>query len=263
QKYFNHYFFIFSLIYYIFADYIFKIFKEMKKILLLGAMALFGFANAQVNYGFKAGYNLSNLSVQSPISSAKLLLGNKSGFNVGAFVEYGLGNNLSLQGELAYSNVGGRLKYDNNLNAAESAQLAETLEIDLESFSQVKDAKAVVSLGQISVPVSLKYQLNEKVALLGGFSVNFKAGLKTKLEASGKDIKTDLEKQAKVNFDEVAKKELASTNFGLHLGGEYNINNNIFVDARYNFGLSSLNKNYTDFAKLRQRYLQIGLGYKF
>lgn len=235
----------------------------MKKILLLSVVSLLGFANAQVNYGFKAGYNLSNLSAQTAVSSVKVLLGNKSGFNVGAFIEYGLGNNLSLQGEVAYSNVGGRVKLDNNLSTAEFSQLSKLLSIDAESLPQEKEGKAVISLGQISVPVSLKYQLNEKVALLGGFSVNFKAGVKTKLELGGKDIKSNLEKEQKANFDEIAKKELASANFGAHLGGEYNINNNIFVDARYNFGLSSLNKNYTDFINLKQRYLQVGLGYKF
>ncbi|MBT0549624.1 porin family protein [Riemerella anatipestifer] len=229
----------------------------MKKILLAGAIALFGGLNAQVKYGLKAGYNLSNVSLSTPATSVKILLGNKSGFNAGGFVEYGFGNNLSLQGEVLYSNVGAKLTADvNKIKSAEGLLDADFSELE------TKKASATISMHQVSVPVSLKYSF-DKFSILGGFSVNFNAGVSTKIEADGTDIKKEMEAENEINLDNTIKSELASANFGLHLGAEYMFTKNMFVDARYNCGVSSLNKNYTDFAKLRQRYFQIGLGYKF
>ncbi|MDY3529382.1 porin family protein [Riemerella anatipestifer] len=234
----------------------------MKKVLLAGAIALFGGLNAQVKYGLKAGYNLSNVSLSTPATSVKILLGNKSGFNAGGFVEYGFGKNLSLQGEVLYSNVGAKLTVD--VNKIKTAQVGELLDADFSSadIAKVKKASATISMNQIVVPVSLKYSF-DKFSVLGGVSVNFNAGVSTKIEVDGKDVKKTVEANGEINLDNTIKSELASTNFGLHLGAEYMFNKNIFVDARYNCGVSSLNKNYTDFAKLRQRYFQIGLGYKF
>lgn len=225
----------------------------MKKIFLVGALALFSGMNAQVKYGVKAGYNLSNISAKSTASSVRFLLGNKSGFNVGGFVEYGLGNNLSLQGEVLYSNVGAKLTVDTDkLNEEQLRNLPEIGELDF------KKANATLSLSQISVPVSLKYTF-DKFSVLGGCTINFKAGAKTKLELDGKSVDTNED----VDIDETIKSQLSSANFGLHLGGEYMFNDNVFVDARYNFGASSLNKNFTDYVNLKQRYFQMSIGYKF
>ncbi|MDY3516188.1 porin family protein [Riemerella anatipestifer] len=207
--------------------------------------------NAQVKYGLKAGYNLSNVSLGTPATSVKVLLGNKSGFNAGGFVEYGFGKNLSLQGEVLYSNVGAKLTAD--VNKIKSAE--DLLDAGFSGLN-VKKASATISMHQVSVPVSLKYSF-DKFSILGGFSVNFNAGVSTKIEADGTDIKKEMEAENEINLDNT------SANFGLHLGAEYMFTKNMFVDARYNCGVSSLNKNYTDFAKLRQRYFQIGLGYKF
>ncbi|WKS94751.1 porin family protein [Riemerella columbina] len=230
----------------------------MRKTLLLGALALFGAANAQVKYGVKAGYNLSNVSAKAAVSSAKVLLGNKSGFSAGAFVEYGLGNNLSLQGEVLYTNVGAKATVDPSKISKQ--QLTE-FGIDPDAI-ELNKAEATLSLNQISVPVSLKYTFNQ-FSLLGGFDVNFKAGVSTKIKADGQDVKSELEQDAGFKLDDAIKNELAGANFGLHLGGEYMFNNNIFVDARYNFGISSLNKNYTDYVSAKQRYFQVSVGYKF
>ncbi|MRM82418.1 porin family protein [Riemerella anatipestifer] len=234
----------------------------MKKVLLAGAIALFGGLNAQVKYGLKAGYNLSNVSLSTPATSVKILLGNKSGFNAGGFVEYGFGKNLSLQGEVLYSNVGAKLTVD--INKIKTAQVGELLDADFSSadIAKVKKASATISMNQIAVPVSLKYSF-DKFSVLGGFSVNFNAGVSTKIEADGADVKKTIEADSEIKLDDTIKSELAATNFGLHLGAEYMFTKNVFIDARYNCGVSSLNKNYTDFAKLRQRYFQIGLGYKF
>lgn len=231
----------------------------MKKVLLVSALALFGAVNAQVKYGLKAGYNLSNVGVSSSATSVKAFLGSKSGFNAGAFVEAGLGNNFSLQGEVLYSNVGTKLKVEQDGSAVDLSKVAD---LDISDFGFTK-ANATLSMSQIAVPVSLKYRFGDKFSVLGGASMNFQAGVKTKVEVDGNDVKPYLERELGAKLDDVVKDQLSTINFGLHLGAEYQINNNVFVDARYNFGISNLNRDFSDYVKVKQRYLQLGLGYKF
>ncbi len=229
----------------------------MKKFLLMGALALFGMSNAQLKYGVKAGYNASNLAISTPATSVQVLLGTKSGFHAGGFVEYGLGNGFALQGEVLYNNLGGVLKVDVNKLPAMA-----TSELDLTGLPG-KEGKTSININQISVPVSAKYTFNNKFSVLGGVGINFLTGVKTKVEVDGNDVKGTLESSEGINIDSELKKQIASTNIGLHIGAEYSFAENFFLDARYNFGVSSLNKNFTDLAKLKQRYFQVGVGYKF
>lgn len=236
----------------------------MKKILLMAAFAFFGLSNAQVKYGVKAGYNLSNLAVNTPASSVKILLGNKAGFHAGGFVEYGLNEKFALQGEVLYANLGGKLKAD----ASKIPSYADVEMTDVfgdAGVANAKKASATININQISVPISAKYSFDNKVSVLGGFSVNFLTGVSTKAEIEGKDVKASFQNEmlGNTNIDSEIKKQISSTNFGLHIGAEYSISQNVFVDARYNFGLSALNKNFTDLATLKQRYFQLGVGYKF
>ena len=230
----------------------------------MAAFAFFGMTNAQVKYGVKAGYNLSNLAASSPASSAQILLGNKSGFNAGAFVEYNFNEKFALQGEVLYNNLGGKAKADaSKIPSYAEFNLADVF--DDAEIASTKKASATININQISVPLSAKYTFDNKVSLLGGFSVNFLTGVSTKAEIDGKDVKSSFQNEVlgNTNIDSELKKQISSTNFGLHIGAEYSISENVFVDARYNFGVSSLNKNFTDLATLKQRYFQFGVGYKF
>lgn len=233
----------------------------MRKFLLVGALALFGAINAQVKYGVKAGYNISNLSVSSPVSSVQVLLGNKSGYHIGGFVEYGLQNNFAIKGEVLYNNLGATAEVDKS-KLSSLVDLENNFGITKEDLDGFDKGEARIAFNQISIPISAKYSF-DKFSVLGGFDVNFLVGVKTKATVNGRDVKSEIESDTGVNIDSEVKKQLSSTNFGLHIGGEYTFTDNFFVDARYNFGISSLNKNFTDFVKLKQRYFQVGVGYKF
>ena len=124
----------------------------MKKFLLIGAISIFGMASAQFKYGVKAGYNLSNISVSSPAISAQALLGNRSGFYVGGVAEYGFGNNLSIQGEVLYNNLGARV----NADFSKIPNAYNNLLVDFD-LNGVNKAKGNITLHEISVPFSLKY----------------------------------------------------------------------------------------------------------
>lgn len=231
----------------------------MKKLFVASALALFGAVHAQVNYGVKAGYNLSNVAVSSPVSSAKVLLGNKSGYSVGGFVEYGIGSGFSLQGEVLYSNLGAKATVDSN----KLPSTAENYGIDFNMPEGVKKAEINFSVNQITVPLSAKYTFNDKFGVLGGVGINFVTGRKLSLKADGNDVTKFFEQNGNIVLNDELKKQISSTNFTLHVGADYRITQNVFVDVRYNFGISSLNQNFTDFVSAKQRYFQFGVGYKF
>lgn len=232
----------------------------MKKSLLIGAIALSGALSAQVNFGVKAGYNLSNLSVTSPATSIQVLMGNKSGFNAGAVVEYGFGNNLSLQGEVAYNLLGGSATID--VSKLPNNVAGKPIEDFISDIKDIKKVEVGLSLHQISVPISLKYKFNN-FAVLGGANLNFIVGSNLKAKNNGTDVKHLMEKDMDTSIDTIISENLSTANLGLHIGAEYTFSNNIFLDTKYNFGLTSLNKNFTDLANLKQRYFQLGVGYKF
>lgn len=229
----------------------------MKKFLLIGAMSIFGMTSAQFKYGVKAGYNLSNISVSSPAISAQALLGNRSGFYVGGVAEYGFGNNLSIQGEVLYNNLGARV----NADFSKIPNTYNNLLVDFD-LNGANKGKGNITLHEISVPFSLKYSF-DKFSVLGGFNLNFITGIKTKAEVDGVDVKAIFEREEGINIDSFAKNYLATVDFGLHVGAEYTFSNRIFIDGKYNFGLSSLNKNFNDLVTAKQRFFQLGVGYKF
>jgi Outer membrane protein beta-barrel domain len=77
----------------------------MQKILLLiCTFFITALAGAQIQFGAKAGLNLSNLSV-SP-SSSLISYNNKAHFNAGLLVLAPVSGNFKLQGELLYSGQG-------------------------------------------------------------------------------------------------------------------------------------------------------------
>ena len=128
----------------------------MKKFLLIGAISIFGIASAQFKYGVKVGYNLSNISVSSPAISAQALLGNRSGFYVGGIAEYGFGNNLSIQGEVLYNNLGARV----NADFSKIPNAYNDLLVDFD-LNGVNKAKGNITLHEISVPFCLKYSFDK------------------------------------------------------------------------------------------------------
>ncbi|MDO5104551.1 porin family protein [Capnocytophaga sp.] len=219
-------------------------------------------AKAQFRYGAKAGYELSNLSISSPASSVKILLGNKSGFYAGGLVEYGFGNNFSIQAEVLYVNLGGKL-------TADVSKLPKTFnneQLGEEFLTSVIDGKAVVTLHQLAIPIFAKYGF-DKFSVNGGFDINVSLGVSASMEGivEGKkrNLIEEIERENQLKINDEANKQLSSATFGLHIGAEYAFTDNFFAEVRYNWGLSSLNKNFTDFINLKQRHLQIGVGYKF
>ena len=218
----------------------------MKRIFITVAVAtaaLFS-ANAQeLKFGAKAGVNFSTLSVADQKETyggreiiTKINTGYRTGFHVGAFVEYGVSDNLFVEGGLAYNNLG------STVESAEASVNGQTI-----GKREFKDTS--FTLNTINVPLWVKYDISgfrPKVGLDLGYLLNVKA--KNENTTTTYD---DLEKR----FD-----------LGLGLGAEYNLPMGLFFDATFNLGLLNLasKEDSEDSSfEVKNRVFQIGVGYKF
>ena len=130
----------------------------MKKLFLVGALALFGAMNAQVKYGAKAGLNIATLN--GDVEGAKSLVG----FHVGGFAQIPLAAKFTFQPEVVYSAQGA--KEDGG------------------------DGK--INLGYINVPLMFKYAIAEKFNVEAGPQIGFLVSAKEKYNGNSDDIKDQL-----------------------------------------------------------------------
>ena len=79
----------------------------MKKIVLFLIIVAFGNLSAQNSFGVKAGYTLSNMKWQVS-GFDDYNFDSKSSFYVGGLAEHRFSDKLSLQGELLYTELGGK-----------------------------------------------------------------------------------------------------------------------------------------------------------
>lgn len=244
----------------------------MKKKLLFFT-ALFSFvaiSNAQeLNYGLKIGGNLSNLNGNYPDNPDEYTtIDNKSklGFHIGGFVEYKINDKFSIQPELLFSTQGNKL------------------EIVEEFYDSYYDETEKVSLTQnskfayLNLPIIFKYQIVDNLSIEFGPQVGFLASAKADLEykdynypSDNENITIDLLKDGTYEFlgeTIQVKKGMNRIDFGLNLGASYDFTENIFVQGRYYYGLTKVDKNSTnalDYSSwnLKNSVFQISLGYRF
>lgn len=101
-----------------------------------------------------------------------------------------------------------------------------------------------VNLNYINIPVMAKYFVTEEISIQAGPQL----GILMSATSDGTDIKDSLN----------------STDFGLNIGGGYNIGENMMLDLRYNLGFSELLKDKPSGADPEKNaVLQISFGYKF
>lgn len=216
----------------------------MKKLLLIAAVGLVGTTalNAQeTRFGVKAGYSLSTIKVDEAQDDLEARSTDPSHtFYIGGLVEHKFSDTFGLQGELLYSPLGGKEDYN-----VSDGQLY---------FRE----KSKLTFGTLIIPVSAKYFITENlsVGLGASFGLILSAKQKTVIDAGigipGLEIAGD---------DEVdIKDEVNTLNIAPFLGVEYMLDNGLFFDARYNYGVSDLSKGD---GKVTNSFLQVGVGFKF
>lgn len=127
----------------------------MKKIILIGAVALFGTMNAQTRFGLKAGGNLSSVS---NLDDSKA----KFGFYAGAFANIPIAETFSIQPEVLYSGKG----------------------VGYDGAGDVK-----MNLDYISVPVFFQYKATPQFYLEAGPEFSFLVSAKVKADGDSADFR--------------------------------------------------------------------------
>jgi len=187
----------------------------MKKLVLtLVVIAFATGAFAQLSGGLKAGANFSNMKYK--LDDEKETGDMKVGFQVGGYLVATLSDNIALQPELYFSSMGS------------------------------KEDDASLNLGYISVPVLLRYNINEQFHVHLGPQVGFLLSAKAKLDGESEDIKDAF---GGIDFG-------GAVGFGADFGA-------INANLRYYQGFSDIGDEETfGDVKITNSAIQLSVGYR-
>lgn len=241
--------------------------KTSLTLFLLCIISSISFAQ-EINYGFKLGGNLSNLVGDYPEdTNPEISSDNKSklGVNVGVFLEYEINDDFSFQPELLLSTQGN------------TYEVVEKYFGDLTNQMEKTTITQNTKLTYINLPFLVKYHLNEKFDIEFGPQVGYLISAKADFDYKDANFPEDNESLTvdllndgtynffgqTVNFQEGVNR----FDFGLNFGGAYAISETLFVQARYYYGLSTIDDSSTnnqDFSSwnLKNSVFQLSVGYR-
>ncbi len=204
----------------------------MKKVILSAiAVFAFGLANAQgVEFGVKGGLNVANTNqtITSGITKNPIL-----GVNVGFFADVKITPKFSVQPEILFSMQGTEL-------SASGGGFKTT---------------GTSTINYINIPVMAKFFVAPKLSLQVGPQAGFVVAATDKLV-------TNVPGFASYNND--AKSDYNSVDFGLNFGVGFDISKKILIDLRYNLGLTAINKNpISGQSDIKNNVFSLNVGYKF
>ena len=186
---------------------------------------------AQIHIGVKAGLNISDIVVDEP-NEDPTNFDTKTGFVVGAYLNYQFNKLFAVQPEVYYSTKGAELKDEYN---------------DL-----------TLSLSYIEIPLLIQFTVplqssSVKPNIFAGPAIGFNMSSKVEYRDNGQTTEED------------GKENTESTEFSLVFGGGIGFllgRNEIGFDVRYVLGLSNLAKNSGD-ATIKNTAINFNLYYGF
>ena len=185
--------------------------------ILLVALLMASNTQAQITFGARVGFNLTNLYQKDEQGDMKGLDW-KPGFQIGAVVDYPLLNDLSIQPGILFATQGAKT----------------------ETKVSGHKAKATINLHYIQVPINLqyKYDLNYiKLFAQAGPYIGYGIGGKLKTEIS--EGKTSVSNSSKIKFGRGDDADFNAFDFGFGLGAGLQFGN-IQAVFGYNQGLVNL-----------------------
>ena len=213
------------------------------KIKLLAAFILTAsIASAQdIKFGVKAGLNLSKNSTSGTnpfVTSTDI----KPGFIIGGVIAFDINEKFTIQPEILFVTEGGKQSY--------VGIISDTSRPTTYDYSQN------ISLNSLVIPIMVKYNISKSISIDAGPQIGYILSAKSKLDintANGGKIygDNDLSSSSSVLFSDFSNNkvtlthdyQLSKLNFGFNLGGTYNLDNGLFIQARFNLGLTSFVKN--------------------
>ena len=204
----------------------------MKKFLTLIAAAILCMsASAQVQFGGKVGFDMTNFW------GSDVEHGMKAGYQAGLVMEYKFNPHFAIAPEVVFAAQGGKSK----------ALAFELKDHGLDVTT--KDIK--YNANYINIPVMFKFYATPEFSIDFGPQVGF--NVYHKITAKGHDGSFDIKDSTK------------PVDFGLGLGGTYNLTENAFVQARYTMGLTKVFKDEDVIGENNAKHgnVQIAFGMKF
>ena len=197
----------------------------MKKVLTLIAAAILCMsASAQVQFGAKVCFDLTNFW------GSDVEHGMKPSYQAGLVMEYKFNPNFAIAPEVVFASQGGKFKA-----------------LDLNIFGLDVSKTVTYNTNYINIPVMFKYYVAP------AFSIDF--GPQLGINVYSKYSIEDVDKAVDI------KDNTKDVDFGLGLGGTYNLTENAFVQARYTMGMTKVFDG--DYNKEKNGDIQIAFGMKF
>jgi hypothetical protein len=234
----------------------------MKKIVITSLMMFSVCAFSQeIKFGAKVGLNLSNLIGDYPTAINEH--NSKMGINIGGFAEYKINEKFTLQPELLFSTQGNTYGLKTYYGGG----------------SYYDGAEYNVKLNYLNLPIILKYKIIDKLNIEFGPQIGFLMSAKTIIDVTedsrdpsqNYSVEVDLLNDGIYNFGGTYIQGKAGANrldFSFNLGSSYDITEKIFIQGRYNFGLTNVDKYSTNGSSttswnMKNSVFQISLGYRF
>lgn len=202
----------------------------MKKVFLMIAAALVGFsAMAQVQFGVKVGFDMTNFWGEGAEH------GMKPSYQAGALLEFKVSDRFAISPEVVFASQGGKFKISPTYMGWSLSQFG------------VKDITATYYTNYINVPVMLKFYATPSFAIDFGPQVGFNVYSKVSVSDGDESLTIGLKDMTK------------AVDFGLGLGATYSLSDNAFVQARYTLGLTKV----FDGDESKNGNIQLAFGWKF
>lgn len=229
--------------------------KEHLKQIALFSIFLFSVCMTaqEIGFGAKAGLNISSLRGDYPQGVDKKPA---IGFHIGGFAQYDINEQLAIQPELLFSMQG------------------VITELVQEDFSLTQTYR----LNYFNLALMGKYKVIDKLSVEFGPQIGYTLSAKSKWDykdaedsSRNETITVDLLNEIAFDFQGETIEGQGRINrfdLGLNLGASYDLNKNMFVQARYNFGIVVVDNNSTapqstNSWNLKNSVLQLSVGYKF
>ena len=197
----------------------------MKKFFVLIAAAIVCMsASAQVQFGAKVGFDMTNFWGED------VEHGMKPSYQAGLLMEYKFNPHFAIAPEVVFASQGGKFKA-----------------LDLNLFGLDVSKNVTFNTNYINVPVMFKYYVSPAFSIDLGPQVGFNIYSKYSIEDVDKAI--DIKDNTK------------TVDFGVGLGGTYNLTENAFVQARYTMGLTKVFEG--EYNKEKNGNIQLAFGMKF
>lgn len=230
--------------------------KITTKKLLMGMLLCSTVGFAQTRFGVKAGLNIASLPGDYPSYMDNLT---KPGFHAGFTTDIKLAGKLSLLGEVLVSTQGGKTDY---------------------RPSPTESVKQNIKLTNLNIPVLFKYKVIEKLSIEAGPQVGFVLNARNELKYTNalypsQNETIEIDGLNDGTFTSVVdgntymyKKSIRTVDFSVNLGATYAVHKNVYLQARYNRGLTAVDLGSTvgtstSSLNLKNSVFQFSLGYLF